>query len=172
MNVNRDKENKNDNKFVEVTKDMTKTSKDALKILWNRGNVWAVAIGMLIGGALGAVVNSFANDIIVSGIASAFGIRDVNDWIIGGMRLGKFFGSIVALIIIFFTMWAGITVWIYLWNKTIVKLQKNKPTAHDDIQVVELEKRIVHEIDLLSGHIKSLEKMMSDIQKSKTQDKT
>lgn len=73
-----------------------------------RGNVVDLAIGVIIGGAFGAIVNSLVSDIITPIILQpalkAAGAQDIASWQPGGLLLGKFISSIISFLIIAFVL--------------------------------------------------------------------
>jgi large conductance mechanosensitive channel len=73
-----------------------------------RGNVVDLAVGVIIGGAFGAIVNSLVADIITPIILQpaleAAGAADIASWKPGGMLLGKFISSVISFIIIAFVL--------------------------------------------------------------------
>jgi large conductance mechanosensitive channel len=81
-------------------------------------NALALAIGVIIGGALGTVVNSLVNDIIMPPIGMALGgvdftqLKIILKEAVGGdpatevaIRYGTFLNSIIAFIVIAFVVW-------------------------------------------------------------------
>ena len=81
-------------------------------------NALALAVGVIIGGALGTVVNSLVNDIIMPPIGMALGgvdfaaLKIVLKAAVGGdpatevaIRYGAFLNSIIAFVIIAFVVW-------------------------------------------------------------------
>jgi large conductance mechanosensitive channel len=73
-----------------------------------RGNVVDLAIGVIIGGAFGAIVNSLVADIITPIILqpalAAAGAADIASWKPGGMLLGKFISSVISFLVIAFVL--------------------------------------------------------------------
>jgi len=83
-----------------------------------RTNALALAIGVIIGGALGTVVNSLVNDIIMPPIGMALGGVDFSQLkivlrdAVGGdpatevaIRYGTFINAIIAFVVIAFVVW-------------------------------------------------------------------
>jgi len=81
-------------------------------------NALALAIGVIIGGALGTVVNSLVNDIIMPPVGMALGGIDFSQrkWVLKAavgsdpatevaIRWGAFINSIIAFIVIAFVVW-------------------------------------------------------------------
>ncbi len=73
-----------------------------------RGNVVDLAIGVIIGGAFGTIVNSLVADIItpimLQPALEAAGAADIASWKPGGMLLGKFISSVISFVIIAFVL--------------------------------------------------------------------
>ena len=71
-----------------------------------RGNVVDLAVGVIIGGAFGTIVNSFVADVITPIILQpaleAAGAADIAEWKPGGMSLGKFISSVISFLVIAF----------------------------------------------------------------------
>ena len=81
-------------------------------------NALALAIGVIIGGALGTVVNSLVNDVIMPPVGAALGgvdfsqLKIVLKAAVGGdpatevaIRWGAFVNAIIAFIVIAFVVW-------------------------------------------------------------------
>jgi large conductance mechanosensitive channel len=73
-----------------------------------RGNVVDLAVGVIIGGAFGAIVNSLVADIITPIILQpalkAAGAANIASWNPGGMLLGKFVSSVISFTVIAFVL--------------------------------------------------------------------
>ncbi|HCZ37094.1 MAG TPA: large conductance mechanosensitive channel protein MscL [Cytophagales bacterium] len=73
-----------------------------------RGNVVDLAVGVIIGGAFGAIVSSLVADIITPIILQpalkAAGASDIAEWKPGGLLLGKFIASVISFIVIAFVL--------------------------------------------------------------------
>ena len=82
---------------------------DAKKIV-SRGNMFMLAIGLLLGASFGALVSSLANDVIMSAITKAIGMKNLDAWVVwpgihatketGGIFIGKFLGALIQFIIV------------------------------------------------------------------------
>ena len=73
-------------------------------------NALALAIGVIIGGALGTVVSSLVNDIIMPPIGKVLGNVDFSSLVIDlgddvFIRWGAFVNSVIAFIVIAFVVW-------------------------------------------------------------------
>jgi len=73
-----------------------------------RGNVVDLAVGVIIGGAFGTIVNSFVADVItpilLQPALEAAGAADIAAWKPGGMLLGKFISSVISFLVIAFVL--------------------------------------------------------------------
>jgi large conductance mechanosensitive channel len=73
-----------------------------------RGNVVDLAVGVIIGGAFGTIVNSLVADIItpilLQPALAAAGAADIAEWKPGGMLLGKFISSVISFLVIAFVL--------------------------------------------------------------------
>ena len=73
-----------------------------------RGNVVDLAIGVIIGGAFGTIVNSLVGDIItpilLKPALEAAGAAKLEDWAPGGMLLGKFLSAVISFLVIAFVL--------------------------------------------------------------------
>lgn len=141
-----------------------KTSKDALKILWNRGNVWGVAIGLIIGSALSAVITSFTKDIILELFARWINIETIENWVllpkyneagqlINAIRVGKFLSNIIILLFIFFLMWGIVILWLFFWNKANLKKILYKSFHQTEKDQIEDIKVTIHDIQKIENDL-------------------
>lgn len=169
-----------------------KTSKDALKLLWNRGNVWGVAIGLIIGSALSAVVTSFTRDIILELFAKWINIETIENWVIwgktdfdgnliNGIKIGKFLSTLIVLMFIFFFMWGTIIIWLFFWNKVRLKdlvykgLHLSPEDKIEDIQVTihdiqKIEESLNNSIQKINIQLEELKQIKEKIDISKLDD--
>ncbi len=73
-----------------------------------RGNVIDLAIGVIIGGAFGAIVNSLVADIItpimLQPALEAADVAKLEDFRPGGMLVGKFLSSVISFVVIAFVL--------------------------------------------------------------------
>lgn len=65
-----------------------------------RGNLLDLAVAFILGAAFNAVVQSFANDIIMALIASLFGLEDVSEMSAGAVLYGRFLAALLSFLII------------------------------------------------------------------------
>lgn len=73
-----------------------------------RGNVIDLAVGVIIGGAFGAIVNSLVADIItpimLQPALEAADVAKLEDFRPGGMLVGKFLSSVISFLVIAFVL--------------------------------------------------------------------
>jgi large conductance mechanosensitive channel len=93
-----------------------------------RGNVVDLAIGVIIGGAFGGIVNSLVADVItpimLQPALEAAGAADMAEWKPGGMLLGKFIASVISFLVIAFVLFL-----IVKGMNAAIKKEDAKPTA-------------------------------------------
>ena len=70
-----------------------------------RGNVLDLAIGVIIGGAFGAIINSLVADIITPLIGMIFGSPDFSAIKLGALNIGKFLNAIVSFLMVAFALY-------------------------------------------------------------------
>lgn len=73
-----------------------------------RGNVIDLAVGVIIGAAFSAIVNSLVADIITPMLLKptleTAGVSKIEDWQPGGILLGKFISAIISFLVIAFVL--------------------------------------------------------------------
>jgi large conductance mechanosensitive channel len=70
-----------------------------------RGNVLDLAVGVIIGGAFGAIVNSLVADVITPIIGMIFGSPDFSAIKLGAINIGKFLNAIVSFLLVAFALY-------------------------------------------------------------------
>jgi large conductance mechanosensitive channel len=69
-----------------------------------KGNIFDLAIAVVMGGAFGKVVESFIKDVITPAILEpaikASGAKDLESWMVGAAKLGLFISNIITFIVI------------------------------------------------------------------------
>lgn len=90
---------------------------DEFKEFALRGNMVDLAVGVVIGAAFNAVVQSFANDVLLNLVAAMFGKPDFSDlvWTLNGASIG--YGAFVTTIINFFLTAIGVFVVVRVLNR-------------------------------------------------------
>ena len=71
-----------------------------------KGNIVDMAIGIIIGGAFSAIVNSLVVDIITPVIGAIFGQPDFSSIAPGGIPIGNFINAVVSFLIIALCLFA------------------------------------------------------------------
>ncbi|WP_029608927.1 MscL family protein [Mycoplasma simbae] len=130
-----------------------KASKDAWAVV-KKSNMFMLAIGLLIGTAFNAVVQSLAKDVIMPPISQLMGSSDVENWQIGSVLIGKFLSALLAFIIITFVIYLMLMV-VFLIKASIdfrklLKLKKeDKP---EPIVEPDTDQLILLELQKLNQH--------------------
>jgi large conductance mechanosensitive channel len=87
-----------------------------------RGNVIDLAVGVIMGGAFGAIVASLVADVITPIIGMVFGKPDFSNIALGSVMVGKFLNAVIAFLLVSFGVYFFIVV-------PINKLKKPAPAA-------------------------------------------
>jgi large conductance mechanosensitive channel len=64
-----------------------------------RGNVLDLAVGVIIGAAFGAVVDSLVKDVFTPAIGAIVGQPDFSAWKVGAINIGNFINAIIAFLL-------------------------------------------------------------------------
>ena len=88
-----------------------------------KGNVVDMAIGVIIGGAFGAIVSSVVEDLITPIIGAIFGQPDFSAITLGPIQLGNFINAVVNFLIIAICLFAVV--------KAINKVKKPEAPAEE-----------------------------------------
>ena len=86
-----------------------------------KGNVVDMAIGVIIGGAFGAIVSSVVEDILTPIIGMIFGAPDFSGIKIGSVMVGNFINAVINFLIIALCLFSIV--------KVMNKLKKPAPAA-------------------------------------------
>ncbi|ADN68928.1 MscL family protein [Mycoplasmopsis fermentans] len=132
-----------------------KSCKDAW-IVVKRGNMFMLAIGLLLGTAFNAVVSSLANDVIMAAIAKAFNVDEVKDLKAGPILIGKFLAALISFLIVATVIFILLVV-VFLVKNAIEtrKFKKNPPVAEEPKPTT--EELILAEIKKLNERLEKLE---------------
>ena len=117
----------------------------------NKGNVMDLAVGVIIGGAFGAIVTSLVNDIIMPVISLVTGGIDFTSWFIA-LDGGKYktlkeaseagasvlaYGNFISAIIYFIILAFIIFLIVKAMNKFKKKKEEEKPAKSDEVKLLE-----------------------------------
>jgi large conductance mechanosensitive channel len=73
-----------------------------------KGNIFDLAIAVIMGGAFGKVVDSLIKDVITPAILEptikASGAKDLESWVVGAAKLGLFLSNIISFVVIAFVI--------------------------------------------------------------------
>jgi len=64
-----------------------------------RGNVLDLAVGVIIGAAFGAIVDSLVKDLFTPAIGAIVGQPDFSAWKIGAIGIGNFLNAVIAFLL-------------------------------------------------------------------------
>ncbi|OYD27024.1 mechanosensitive ion channel protein MscL [Mycoplasma testudineum] len=132
---------------------LKKSASDAYKIV-KRGNMFMLAVGLLLGTAFGTLVNSLAKDVILTGIVTSFGVPNldgakaftgINE---GYILYGNFLSALVSFLIVAFFIFIMLLVWYLVVNYLAAKKAQNAPAPEpvevkptvDELILAELKK--------------------------------
>ena len=107
-----------------------------------RGNVIDLAVAVVVGAAFTAVVQSFANDVLMGFIGALFGKPNFNHVVMhvgrGNVAIGKFVTQLVNFLIIAFAVFVAV--------KLFEKLQRLRPQVDEDPEVLTRTEVLLTEI--------------------------
>ena len=66
----------------------------------SRGNVIDLAVGVIMGGAFGAIVTSLVADVVTPILGMVFGKPDFSSIVLGSVMVGKFLNAVIAFLLI------------------------------------------------------------------------
>ncbi len=66
----------------------------------SRGNVIDLAVGVIMGGAFGAIVTSLVTDVITPILGMVFGKPDFSGIVLGSVMVGKFLNAVIAFLLV------------------------------------------------------------------------
>ncbi len=97
---------------------------DEFKSFAMKGNVIDLAVGVVIGTAFNAIVDSLVKDVIMQAIAWAFKQPDFASIVLGPVRIGSFINQIVNFLIVALSVFVAIKA----MNKFLPKKNECEPT--------------------------------------------
>lgn len=107
-----------------------------------RGNVIDLAVAVVVGAAFTAVVQSFANDVLMGFIGALFGKPNFNHVVLhvgrGNVAIGKFITQLVNFLIVGFAVFVAV--------KLFEKLQRLRPPVDQDPEVLTRTEVLLTEI--------------------------
>ena len=105
-----------------------------------RGNVVDLAIGVIIGGAFGGIINSLVADIItpilLQPALKAAGAEDIAAWKPGGLLVGKFVAAIISFLVIAFVLFLVVKAMNAAKKKEDANVVASPPPIPADIQLL------------------------------------
>ncbi|WP_373435373.1 large conductance mechanosensitive channel protein MscL [Metamycoplasma equirhinis] len=153
----------------EKSKICKKSFLDAKKVVL-RGNMFMLAIGLLLGAAFGALVTSLANDVIMAAITRSFSLKvdawviwpkyDVANNLVGGIYIGKFLSALLNFIIVSTFIFLGLLIVFLVKNAIDYSKAKKMPIEP------ELEPQPTNE-ELMLKELKRLNEQISKLDSKK-----
>ncbi|RDI96738.1 large conductance mechanosensitive channel protein MscL [Meiothermus sp. QL-1] len=97
-----------------------------------RGNALDLAVGVMIGGAFGAVLNSLVADVLTPLIGMLFSVPDFSALKLGPLNLGKFINAVVSFLMVALALY-------FLVVLPINRLQapKQNPPVPEEIRLLQ-----------------------------------
>ncbi|VEU60993.1 large conductance mechanosensitive channel protein [Mycoplasmopsis bovigenitalium] len=126
-----------------------KASKDAWNVV-KRGNMFMLAIGLLLGAAFNELVKSLANDIIMPPIAKMIGTQSFEKWEWQGMLIGKFLGALIAFLITATIIYIFLMIVFLIRGSIIAWKNKRKPAEPEKLPEPTTEELILEELKKLN----------------------
>lgn len=90
-----------------------------------KGNVMDLAVGVVIGTAFNAIVDSLVKDVVMQAIAMLFKQPDFGSIVLGSIRIGSFINQVVNFIIVSLSVFVAIKA----MNKFLPKKNECPPTV-------------------------------------------
>ncbi|WP_406617388.1 MscL family protein [Mycoplasmopsis adleri] len=132
-----------------------KTCRDAWNVV-KRGNMFMLAIGLLLGASFNAVVSSLTNDILAKAIANAINIKEAEGLVINGLAVGKFLSALFSFIIVSAIVFFSLIIVFGIRNSLIAKKYKKYPPVNV-IQAPSTEQLMLAELKKMNEHLTSID---------------
>ncbi|MBN4089301.1 MscL family protein [Mycoplasma enhydrae] len=129
-----------------------KSFKDAKAVIV-RGNMFMLAIGLLLGAAFGAVVNSLANDVIMAAIANVFKVDNLAEWKVGPVLIGKFLAALLSFVIVATFIFIGLFLVFFIRNLIQYKKAKKQPIEPEAEPAPTTEEMILEELKKINSEL-------------------
>ncbi|WP_051677966.1 large conductance mechanosensitive channel protein MscL [Mycoplasmopsis opalescens] len=127
---------------------LKKASKKAWSVV-KRGNMFMLAIGLLLGTVFNSVVRSLADDIIMAPITKYLKGVKLEEWKLeNGMLIGKFISNLISFVIVSLFIYIGLmviyTIFILAENRRKKKAEESnaEPVLTNEEQILNELKRI------------------------------
>ncbi|WP_406615515.1 MscL family protein [Mycoplasmopsis hyopharyngis] len=120
-----------------------KSMQDSWKIV-KRGNMFMLAIGLLLGASFNSVISSLANDVIMAAIAKIWNASSVESLSINGILIGKFIGALISFLIVSLIIFLSLFIFFIIKNL----IWKWKTKRHPEL-LIEKEKEPTTEEKIL-----------------------
>lgn len=94
-----------------------------------KGNAIELAVGVVIGTAFNAIVDSLVKDIILGAIATFFGKPDFSAFAYGGIKYGNFINNLLNFIIVGLSVFVAIKAMNGLFRTHVAEQKKEEAAA-------------------------------------------
>lgn len=136
-----------------------KSCKDAWNVV-KRGNMFMLAIGLLLGAAFNTVVNSLANDVFMAPIAKHLGFDELKDWTAGGVLIGKFLAALISFLIVSLIIFLMLIIVFLCMNAHKARMEKKHPKPVEEPKPT-TEELILAELKKLNERMEKIENLQS-----------
>ncbi|AZG68406.1 large conductance mechanosensitive channel protein MscL [Mycoplasma struthionis] len=138
---------------------------DEAKKVVARGNMFMLAIGLLLGASFGALVSSLANDVIMSAITRAMNLKvddfvvwpkfDASGKVVGGIYIGKFLAALIQFSIVSAFIFVGLFTVYLIRNASLYFKAKSEPIEEEKVEQPTLttEELILAELKKLNENL-------------------
>ncbi|QSF13612.1 MscL family protein [Mycoplasma sp. Mirounga ES2805-ORL] len=116
-----------------------------------RGNMFMLAIGLLLGAAFNELVKSLSNDVIMASIANSLNVAEVKDLKWGPVLIGKFLAALLSFIIISLIIFIMLTTVFFIREIIISRKAKKNPVEEHEPEP-SIDEKILVELKLLNKH--------------------
>lgn len=118
-----------------------------------RNNFLLLAVAFLLGAVTNAMISSFANDVVLSYIVNAFGIKNLQEWKLeNGILIGKFLGTVIQFAIVMVLLFVVLFLFFVIKNNYVEhKNRKNPPQPV--VKPLTIDELILKELQQLNSNI-------------------
>ncbi|ASI54090.1 MscL family protein [Metamycoplasma hyosynoviae] len=125
---------------------------DSWKIV-RRGNMFMLAIGLLLGASFNTVISSLANDVIMASIAKLWNASSVESLSVNGILVGKFIGALISFFIVSLVIFLSLFLFFLIKNL----IWKYRTKRHPELLIEKpkeptIEEQILAELKKLNAN--------------------
>ena len=97
----------------------------------SRGSVIDLAVGVIMGGAFGAIVTTLVVDVITPLLGMVFGKPDFSSIVLGSVMVGKFLNAVIGFLLVSFGVYFFIVVPVNRLKAPVAAAPPPGPTAQE-----------------------------------------